>query len=143
MLSTLCDRFRSLALTLLRLGLGIVFLYHGSVKLAHLGQWTHNFVHMGFPPYFAYIAGALEAGGGALLVLGLFTRFFSLLLAGELLIALVRVHLPHTPLLNVGGYELPMLLSGASFLFFAYGAGPVSLDALLFRGSARARRARA
>ncbi len=143
MLANLADRFRPLALTLFRLAVGISFLYHGSMKLSNLGQWTHNFVAMGFPPYFAYIAGVLEAGGGALLVLGLFTRVAGLLLAGELLIALVRVHLPHTPLLHVGGYELPMLLSGASFALFAYGAGPLSLDALLFRGGGgRSRRAR-
>jgi putative oxidoreductase len=143
MLSSFADRFRPLALTLFRLGLGIVFLYHGSVKLSHLGQWTHNFVHMGFPPYFAYIAGTLEALGGALLILGLFTRVVALLLAGELLIALVRVHLPHTPLLQVGGYELPLLLSGGAFLVFAYGAGPVALDRLWFGGGAgRMRRGR-
>ncbi len=144
MLASFSDRFRLPAQTLFRLALGVVFLYHGSVKLAHLGQWTQNFVHMGFPAYFAYIAGVLEAGGGALLVLGLFTRVVGLLLAGELLIALVRVHLPHTPLLDVGGYELPMLLSAASFVLFAYGPGPLSLDALLFRGGGgRSRRARA
>lgn len=123
-----CDNFRPLAQTLLRLGLGLTFLYHGMVKLNALEQWTHNFVHMGFPGYFAYIAGPLEAGGGVLLILGLFTRPIGLLLAGEMLIALLRVHLPGGPLWQVGRYELVMLLSGASFLFFAFGAGPWSLD---------------
>lgn len=134
-----CDKFRPLGLTLLRLALGVIFLYHGWVKLSDLPHWTQNFVHMGFPPYFAYIAGGLEAGGGALLILGLFSRIVGLLLAGELLIALVKVHLPGGPLWKVGGYELPMLLSAASFMIFCYGAGPVAVDALM-GGGGRGRR---
>lgn len=132
-----CNKFRPLGLTLLRLALGVVFLYHGSMKLSHLHQWTQNFVHMGFPSYFAYIAGTLEAVGGALLILGLFSRLVGLLLGGELLIALLKVHLPGGPLWKVGGYELPMLLSAASFLFFCYGAGPWSLDAGFGGGRSR------
>lgn len=131
MLNDLGNKLRPLGLTLLRLALGIVFLYHGSVKLADLGHWTQNFVHMGFPPYFAYIAGGLETVGGALLILGLFTRVAAILLAGELLIATIKVHLPGGPIWKVGGYELPMLLSAVSFLFFCYGAGPVAVDAAM------------
>ncbi|MGH9480557.1 MAG: DoxX family protein [Terriglobales bacterium] len=137
MASDLIDGMRPLGLTLLRLGLGVTFLYHGMTKLSALGQWQQNFIHMGFPGYFAYVAGTLEAVGGALLVLGLFTRIAGLLLAGELLIALIRVHLPGGPLWQVGRFELPMLLSGTSFLYFCYGAGPISLDRMLGRGSRR------
>jgi|SRR6185437_3132163 len=142
MLSGFCDRFRPLALTLLRLALGVIFLYHGVAKLSDLPHWTQNFVHMGFPSYFGYIAGSLETVGGGLLILGLFGRLIGLLLAGELLTALLRVHLPAGPIWNVGRYELAMLLSGASFVIFAYGPGPWSLDAALFggRGGGKSRR---
>lgn len=126
--------FRPLGLTLWRLALGVVFLYHGLIKLSALPAWQHNFVHMGFPPYFAYIAGGLEAVGGGLLILGLFSRVIGLLLAGEMLIALIKVGLPHGPITSVGGYELVMLLSAGSFIIFCFGPGPVALDALLFGG---------
>jgi len=138
-----CDIFRPLGLTLLRLAVGVIFLYHGSAKLSDLHQWTQNFVHMGFPAYTAYVIGSLEAVGGALLILGLFSRIFALLLAGDMLVALLKVHLPGGPIWNVGRYELVMLLSAASFAIFAHGAGPWSVDAALFRGSAGRGRARA
>ncbi|HVA64997.1 MAG TPA: DoxX family protein [Terriglobales bacterium] len=137
-----CDRFRPLGLTLLRLALGVAFLSHGAMKLSALDQWQKNFVHMGFPGYVAFIIGPLEAVGGALLILGLFTRVAGLLLAGDLLVALVKVHLPAGPLWSVGRYELQMLLSAGAFLIFCYGAGPVALDAVFFgrsRGSGRGR----
>lgn len=137
MASGFSDGLRPLALTLLRLALGFVFLYHGLAKLSALGQWQLNFVHMGFPGYFAYIAGTLEAIGGALLVLGLFTRIVAILLAGEMLIALLKVHLPGGALWQVSRFELPMLLSGASFLYFCFGPGPISLDAMLGRSRHR------
>lgn len=140
MLSGFCDRFRPLALTLLRLALGVIFLWHGWGKLSGLGHWTQNFVHMGFPAYFAYVAGGLEAVGGGLLVLGLLGRLVGLLLAGELLIALLRVHLPGGPIWNVGRYELVMLLSAASFVIFAYGSGPWSLDARVFKRGGRSKK---
>lgn len=133
-----CDKFRSLALTLLRLALGIVFLYHGAMKVNNFHQWTINFAHMGFPGAVAYFIGPLEAVGGIFLILGLLTRLFGLLLAGEMLIALIRVALPGGSVLDVGRYGTEMLLSAASFVFFAYGAGPWSMDALRRRGRPRA-----
>ena len=136
----LCDKFRPLALTLLRLAVGVVFLYHGAVKINNFHQWTINFAHMGFPGYFAYIAGPLEAVGGILLILGLFTRLFGLLLAGEMLIALIRVHLPGGSVFQVDRYGLVMLLSAVAFLFFAHGAGPWSVDGLRHPGRSTAAR---
>ena len=130
MLTRLGNRLQPLGITLLRLAVGIDFLYHGSVKLSHLPQWTHNFAAMGFPPATAYGIGALETVGGALLILGLFSRIFGLLLAGDMAVALVRVNLPHTPILHVASYELTMLLAGASFLIFCLGSGPIAIDGL-------------
>jgi len=63
------ERLRPLALLLLRLGLGIIFVSHGYPKLfGHSQQWMGAFQHMGFPPYFAYISGILEFFGGLLLI---------------------------------------------------------------------------
>jgi len=130
------EALKPLALFFLRSGIGIVFIYHGYPKLAHSSQWTQSFAHMGFPSYFAYIAGALEVIGGALLIAGLFTRVFGLLLAGEMAIAVWRVHLPQGSILNVGNYQLPLILAVGTFTLMALGAGVISLDYAIFRSKA-------
>ena len=122
------QQLRPLGITLLRMALGVIFLFHGLTKVLALQQWTHNFVHMGFPGWVAYLIGPLETVGGVLLILGLFSRIAGLLLAGDLLVAVITVHLPRGPIWHVNDYELQMLLSAASFWIFCYGGGPWSLD---------------
>ena len=87
------EKLKPLALLILRLTLGVIFVYHGYPKLF---TQTHDtigkFQHMGFPGYFAYLAGVIEFFGGAMLIVGLFTRIAGLFLFVEMLIALVQVH---------------------------------------------------
>lgn len=137
------ERLKSLALFLLRAALGVTFIYHGYPKLfvnAH-GAMT-GFEHMGFPSYFAVISGVLETFGGALLIVGLFTRIAALLLAGEMLIALWRVHGMFTHPMAVHNYELPMALSASAFAIACIGAGTISLDRAIYgsRGGRGARK---
>ncbi|TAN23844.1 MAG: DoxX family protein [Acidobacteria bacterium] len=140
--ASIADRFRPVGLTLLRLTTGVVFLYHGLAKVNDFHQWTQNFTHMGFPGGVAYFIGPLEVVGGILLILGLFSRVFGLLLAGEMLTALLKVHLPATKITNVPGLNPPMMLSAMAFVIFCYGGGPVSLDRLR-SGRPRAKKAAA
>lgn len=59
------EKLKPLALLLLRLGLGIIFVSHGYPKLfTHLHQTTEGFVKMGFPAYFAYIAACWNSLAG-------------------------------------------------------------------------------
>jgi putative oxidoreductase len=97
---------------------------------------------MGFPSYFAVIAGVLEFFGGCLLIVGLFTRIAGLLLAGEMVVALWRVHGMFTNPMAVSKYEFPMALAASAFAIACLGAGAISLDQALFgaRGAARAAR---
>ena len=86
------EKLRPLTLLLLRVGVGVVFMANGYPKfwgrrLEHIDEFVHV-AHL--PAYFVYIAGALEIGGGALLIVGLFTRIFGLLLAGEMAVAMWR-----------------------------------------------------
>lgn len=131
---SLLNKLRPLALLLLRLGLGIIFIYHGFPKLfTHMSEAAAAFPHMGFPSYFAYIAGIVEFFGGCLLIVGLFTRIAALLIAGEMAIALIKVHLPQGGPLAVGKYELPLALAVSAFTLVALGAGALSLDRLIFK----------
>jgi putative oxidoreductase len=75
------------------------------------------------------LAGILETFGGALLLLGLFTRPVAFLLAGEMAVAYFQFHFPRGfwPVMNGG---VPAVLYCFLWLYFsAAGAGPWSLDA--------------
>jgi putative oxidoreductase len=135
------ERLKPLALLLLRLALGIIFIFHGYPKLfTHTRETMQMFEHMGFPGYFVYIAGAVEFFGGIVMILGLFTRVAGLLLAGEMAIAIWRVHLPQGPITMVKNYEFPLVLAMAAFTLATVGAGLISLDQAIFGGGRRAPR---
>ncbi|HKW88307.1 MAG TPA: DoxX family protein [Candidatus Acidoferrales bacterium] len=131
---TLLNHLRPFALLFLRLGLGIIFIYHGFPKLfSHMSEAVTAFPHMGFPSYFAYIAGIVEFFGGSLLIAGLFTRIAALLIAGEMAVAILKVHLPQGGILAVSNYQLPLALAVSAFALVALGAGAFSLDRLIFK----------
>lgn len=135
------ERLRPLALLLLRAALGIIFIFHGYPKLfGNTRQTMQMFGHMGFPTYFAFISGVLELFGGCVLILGLFTRIVGLLLAGEMVIALWRVHGMFTNPMAVNNYEFPMALAASAFTLACLGAGSISVDHLIF--GSKSRRAR-
>ena len=135
------ERLKPLALLLLRLALGIIFIFHGYPKLfTHTRETMQIFEHMGFPGYFVYIAGAVEFFGGIVMILGLFTRVAGLLLAGEMAIAIWRVHLPQGPITMVKNYEFPLVLAMAAFTLATVGAGLISLDQAIFGAGRRAPR---
>jgi putative oxidoreductase len=128
----------------LRIALGVIFLYHGYPKLAHLrggAQMQSFFVEHGLPGYFLYIAGVIETFGGGLLLLGLFTRPAALLLGLEMCVAILKVHSAHG-YLAVHDYEFPLTLAMACFALATVGAGLISLDQPLFEGGGRRRTAR-
>lgn len=134
------NSLQPLALLLLRLALGVVFLTHGYPKIAKPVPAMFNlFVGHGFPAYFVYIAGVLETFGGLLLIVGLFTRAAGLVLAGEMAVAILKVH-SAGGILAVHNYEFPLSLAMSCFALSALGPGAISLDAMfLGEGSAKSR----
>jgi putative oxidoreductase len=132
------EKLKPIALLLLRVGLGIVFVFHGYPKLfTHTHDMMAAFQRMGFPAYFVYIAGVIEFFGGIVLILGLFTRIAALLLACEMAIAILKVHLPQGPITEVKIYEFPMVLALACFALATIGAGMISLDHAIYRGAGK------
>ena len=125
-------------LSLLRAVTGALFMQHGLQKLFGLlldpsRPWN------GAPAAFSqfWFAGVLEVFGGALIVLGLFTRPVAFLLAGEMAVAYFQAHFPRAffPILNGGE---PVVLFCFVFLhLFAAGAGPYSVDAWRARRTGR------
>jgi putative oxidoreductase len=116
---------------LLRVITGLLFMQHGLQKLFGLlidpaRPWN------GAPPLFSqfWFAGVLECFGGALIVLGLFTRPVAFLLSGEMAVAYFQAHMPRNfwPVRNGG--EHVVLFCFIYLHLFAVGAGPWSIDAL-------------
>jgi putative oxidoreductase len=115
--------------SVLRIVTGFVFSLHGWQK------WFGAFGGMGGNgpiPLNSMLgaAGPIETIGGALILLGLFTRPTAFVLSGQMAVAYFMFHMPQgiNPLLNEG--ERAALYSFIFLWLAAAGAGPWSLDAM-------------
>ena len=126
-------KWESLALLLLRCGLGLVFIYHGYPKLiGNTERFVESFQAIGLPRYFVYVAGVIESFGGLALALGLFTPVVGIILLLEMAAAMWKYNF-NEGIYAVREYELPLILGLASLALAATGAGMFSLDHLIFR----------
>lgn len=122
----------NVALALLRVVAGLMFMQHGAQKLfgalLPAGQaWQ------GAPPMFSqfWFAGIIEIGAGLLITLGLFTRLAGFIASGMMAVAYFQVHQPQGffPILNNG--ELAALYCFVFLMYAAVGGTRYSLDHLL------------
>ncbi|WP_407359069.1 DoxX family protein [Microbacterium sp. LTA6] len=128
----------SLGLLVLRVVVGAIFIAHGAQKIFEftLPGTIESFTAMGvpLPAIAATVVAFVEFGGGILLVLGFFTRLVGILLAINMVVALVLVHLPAGLWVDNGGYEFVAVLGAAALALALIGAGRLSLDRALLRG---------
>lgn len=119
--------------TVSRLTLGWIFLQSGWGKLNDLPKVIAFFTELGIPaPQIqAPLAAGTEFLCGALMLLGLVTRFASLPLVGTMLVAILTAKRGDV-------HELSDLFGFAEYLYIvlalwlaAYGPGPISVDALV------------
>jgi putative oxidoreductase len=117
-------------LSVLRIVAAFIFITSGTMKLFAFPA--------GIPPdggtvpmmSQVWIGALLELVGGALMLVGLFTRPVAFVLAGEMAVAYFQFHYPTSfwPTINMG---VPAVLYCFVWLYFsAAGAGPWSVDAL-------------
>lgn len=133
------EKLSPLSQLVLRWALAAIFMSHGYPKLfSQTANWLQAFSRMGFPSYFAYVAGVIEFFGGCLLIPGLFTRPVALMLAIEMCVALVGVHMKQG-IYAVSHYEFPLALAAAAFALATIGAGVLSLDYPIFEAKSRSR----
>lgn len=119
--------------SIVRIVTAYLFMLHGSAKLLHVPHLA-RFDHVQILSL-SGIAGLLELVGGALLVLGLFTRPVAFILSGEMAFAYFIAHA------SKGNVLFPLANGGDAavlycfiFLFFAAsGGGSWSLDKILGR----------
>lgn len=76
------------------------------------------------------VGGILEVFGGALLLLGLFTRPVAFILAGEMAVAYFQFHFPQGYWPTLNGGVAAVLYCFLWLYFSAAGAGPLSIDAV-------------
>jgi putative oxidoreductase len=120
---------------LLRFALGGFFVGHGTQKLfgwfgGHGLEGTGQFFEtLGMRPgkRNALAAGAAEAGGGAMMVLGLAVPLAAAMLTATMLTAINRVHLKNGPWLTDGGYEYNVVLIAAALTLAEVGPGEPAL----------------
>jgi putative oxidoreductase len=120
----------------LRVAVGAVFAMHGWQKLTMMGIGGVGgfFGSLGIPaPEVAALAVTiLELVGGLALILGIGTRIVGALLAVDMLVALLLVHLPNGFFVDAGGFEFVFTLFAATLFFALAGPGAISLDAQLW-----------
>lgn len=124
-LSSVCQAWAPRVLSVLRIISGFLYIEHGMMKLlsfpAPFPRPVELFSLIGF-------AGVLELFGGALVLVGLFTRPVAFILSGEMAFAYFMAHASKSfwPILNGG--ELAVLYCFV-FLYFAFaGGGASSVD---------------
>jgi putative oxidoreductase len=129
-----------LGLLIIRLVMGVLFIGHGAQKLfgwfggyglKGTGGW---FESIGIKPgvTMALFAGLAELLGGILFALGLLTPLAGIMIAGTMVMAIVKVHAPNGIWSTSNGYEYNLTLLAVAIGVALIGPGQFALDAFLF-----------
>lgn len=120
------ERQHDLAALVLRLGLGVMFIAHGLLKVLvfTMPGTVQFFASTGFAGWMAYPVVALEIGGGVLLLLGIASRWVALAQIPVLLGALY-VHSGNGWVFSSanGGWEYPAFLALTAVVMALLGSG--------------------
>lgn len=119
-------RYANQALGLLRIVAGLLFLLHGASKL------------FGIPPFaggelpavgtLLWIGAVIELVGGALIMIGLFTRPAAFVASGQMAVAYWMFHAPRDLYPSNNGGDAAILYCFIFLLFAAAGPGAFSID---------------
>ena len=132
MFKTVLEKHRDLGLLILRVGIGISFMFHGLPKLlAGPEMWAQlggalGLMGIHFAPTFMGLVAALsEFVGGFLLVIGLFSRTASFFMLNTLIVATI-MHLKLGDDFQKYSHALELAIVFLSLIFI--GPGKFSLD---------------
>lgn len=133
-------RLQPLALMLLRLVVGVALIYNSWSKVIPPDGFRHAYLHhhllgavehfndfvvtLHLPRWLGYVSTATEFVGGLCLVLGLLTRFWAVMVAINMLVALVMVNIHH----GYSGSEFTLSLIAMALMLVTAGSGSYSLD---------------
>ncbi len=128
----------SIALLILRLGIGLTLVGHGAQKLfgwfggPGLTRLRQGFEKQGFRPVWTWVALAIvgEVGGGLSIALGFLTPLGAAGILGAMAMATFKSHWKNGFWLNKGGYEYSLVLMIVSIAIGLIGPGRYALDTL-------------
>ena len=117
-------------LTILRIVVGVVFMFHGYQKLFKMGfhAVAGFFAHSGIPLPMAsaVVVTLVEFVDGILLIAGVGTRVAAALLAVDMIVAILVVHAKHGFFAPMG-FEFPLTLLAACLCLVLSGGGMLAL----------------
>jgi putative oxidoreductase len=118
------------ALLLIRIMLGVVFIVHGLPKVMASGMFVGFFGSIGIPmpELMVPLVGVIEVLGGALLIAGVMTNAAGWVLAFTMLVAAVAAHGKAGFNIMNGGYEYALTLAVMCVATAHLGAGKFSLS---------------
>ena len=119
------NRLAPYAAFFMRLAVGGVFLRHGLMKWNMGVDGVAGFLHtvgVPFASMWAVYLIAVETVGAACVLLGVFTRAWALLMAANMVVAILAVQLP-----KGASFELEGLLLAGAVTLVALGDGPLSV----------------
>ncbi|MED4226575.1 DoxX family protein [Neobacillus cucumis] len=130
----------NIGLLIIRLVVGLLFVGHGAQKLfgwfggyglKGTGGW---FESIGMKPgvTMALFAGLAELLGGILFAIGLLTPLAAIMIAGTMVMAIVKVHGANGLWATANGYEYNLTLIAVAIGVALIGPGQYALDTFLF-----------
>lgn len=130
------EGLQRLAVLILRLFLGIVFVMHGSQKLlgAFGGSGITGFAGLlartGIEPHvpLAWVVAITEFVGGICIFFGLLTRFWAAGLVIDMAVAILKVHLVNGFFISKNGFEFALTLGVMALVVVMTGPGALSVD---------------
>lgn len=117
-------KYSSLILGITRIVVGLLFIEHGLVKLIGFPMS----MNMGPLPPLMMIAAIIEVAGGALVVLGLFSRIAAFICSGEMAVAYFMIHFPKDFYPVKNGGEGAILFCFIFLVLAAAGPGSLAIN---------------
>lgn len=112
------------AILILRIFVGALFITHGVLKLTNLAGTEGFFQMIGMAPWLGLVVGIIETVAGLSMVLGYFTFASSIAIMAIMLVAIFKVKIP---MAGIMGAEIDMAMFFSALFIFITGPGKYSL----------------
>ncbi|MFI9161780.1 DoxX family protein [Kitasatospora aureofaciens] len=122
---------RPIVLTAFRVVVGLLFACHGAASVFGVLGGTKGGSSLPLGQWPGWWAALIQLVGGALVLLGVGTRYAALLCSGSMAYAYFTVHQEHALLPLQNGGEPSVMFCWAFLAIAVLGSGPYSLDRLL------------
>lgn len=118
---------RSTGLLLVRLAAGIIFVYHGYMKLSDMTSTIAFFASLGLGAFFAYLVALVEFAGGISLIIGYGARYFATALAITMVFSIILVKSK----IGFTASEIDIMLLATMLAIVFSGCGKYSVCAMM------------